>query len=73
MVASPELTCLSIAPPTPFPSLVEFLYELCGRYRLPDGRDSDKHHRGDRKAFEDAIRHNDIEHLGTRVVTLTWG
>lgn len=178
MVASPELTCLSIAPSTPFPLLVEFLYELCGRYRLPDGRggdatelppattvagierfadkargvrgaadvkralryacdnslspmetdiaetmvfdprmgglglekpqlnprfevtrknrralpqsaylpdlfwpranisveyDSDKHHRGDRKASEDAIRRNGIEHLGTRVVTLTWG
>ena len=26
MVASPELTCLSIAPSTPFPLLVEFLY-----------------------------------------------
>ena len=35
--------------------------------------DSDKHHRGDRKASEDAIRRNGIEHLGTRVVTLTWG
>ena len=41
MVASPELTCLSIAPSTPFPLLVEFLYELCGRYRLPDGRGGD--------------------------------
>lgn len=35
--------------------------------------DSDKHHRSDRKASEDAIRRNGIEHLGTRVVTLTWG
>ena len=25
--------------------------------------DSDKHHRGDRKASEDAIRRNGIEHL----------
>ena len=178
MIASPELTCLSIAPSTSFPLLVEFLYELCGRYRLPNGRggdavelppattvvdierfvdkargvrgaaevkralryacdnslspmetdiaetmvfdprmggfglekpqlnprfvvarknrralpqsaylpdlywpranisveyDSDKHHRSDQKASEDAIRRNGIEHLGTRVVTLTWG
>lgn len=34
--------------------------------------DSDKHHRGSQKISEDAIRRNGIEHLGTRVITLTW-
>ena len=35
--------------------------------------DSDKHHNGDRRIAEDAIRRNGIEHLGTRVITMTWG
>lgn len=35
--------------------------------------ESDKHHRGERKMAEDAVRRNGIEHLGTRVVSLTWG
>lgn len=34
--------------------------------------DSDKHHLGSRKISQDAIRRNGIEHLGTRVITLTW-
>lgn len=35
--------------------------------------DSDAHHSGDRRIAEDAIRRNGIEHLGTRVITMTWG
>lgn len=34
--------------------------------------DSDKHHSEQRKLARDAIRRNGIEHLGTRVITLTW-
>lgn len=178
MVSSPELACVQAASSTSFPLFVELLYELCGHYRLPQGRagemvamppaanvaslasfadraqglrgaaalkravryvcddslspmetdaaetmvldprmggfglarpqlnrrfevarkdrralpqstylpdlywpqanisveyESDKHHRGERKMAEDAVRRNGIEHLGTRVVSLTWG
>ena len=177
MVSSPEIACLSEASSRRFPFFVELLYELCGFYRLPQGRggeaivqppvtsandlesfagkarglhgasslkravryvcdnslspmetditetmlldprmggfgvakpllnprfavsrknrrvlpqstylpdlywpqadisieyESDKHHSDSRKLSEDAVRRNGIEHLGTRVVTLTW-
>lgn len=34
--------------------------------------ESDKHHEGSAKLSKDAIRRNGIEHLGTRVLSLTW-
>lgn len=178
MVSSPELACVQAASSRCFPLFVELLYELCGCYRLPQGRsgdavemlpaatvaslasfaekarglrgadvlkraaryvcdgssspmetdtaetmvldprmggfglarpqlnrrfevarkdrralpqsaylpdlywpqarisveyESDKHHLDEWKMAEDAVRRNGIEHLGTRVVSLTWG
>lgn len=34
--------------------------------------DSNEHHAGGQEIAKDAIRRNGIEHLGTRVITLTW-
>ena len=38
MVSSVEHACLFAAPSNRFPLLVELLYEFCGHYRLPEGR-----------------------------------